>query len=500
MIDQEKRQAIYLLYKQGISKKSIARQLSMNLKTVKAIIKQKGEMPQSVRRDKIEIDEMLLRRLYSECEGFVQRVYEKLNEEEGISVSYSTLTRLLHEKGISEEKNQRCDKVDDEPGAEMQHDTSLYKIKIGEHLLKVVASILYFRYSKVRYLKFYRLFNRFTMKCFFHEALTFFNYCAPECIIDNTNLARLSGTGKNAVIVPEMEIFAGNYGFKFRCHSIGHANRKAGNERCFYTVETNFFPGRTFSSLADLNEQSLKWATITFASRPLSKIHSIPLNLFEYEKPYLKKLQPFVPKPYVDHERTLDQYGYASFDGNYYWVPGAKRFDVKLLQYSDCLEAYHKRELLAEFSLPPFGVKNERIFPKDGQKPTHQPKNRTKPTNEEETRLRGISEEVNSYLDFLIKEKDFKSKHRAIRKLASLSLKVAPSLFIKAICRAHKYRIVNPDKVDRIVTLLLREASIESPIARIDYDFYKRESFLEGCHSEKIDLSIYDKALEDNDE
>ena len=50
----------------------------------------------------------------------------------------------------------------------------------------------------------------------------------------------------NALIVPEMEAFAKQYGFVFRCHEIGHCNRKAGEERSFWTVETNFLPGRTF--------------------------------------------------------------------------------------------------------------------------------------------------------------------------------------------------------------------------------------------------------------
>ena len=72
----------------------------------------------------------------------------------------------------------------------------------------VQVSLLYSRYSKIRYVKFYRSFNRFKMHCFFHEALTFWNYAVDICIIDNTNLARLHGTGKNAFIVPEMEQFA----------------------------------------------------------------------------------------------------------------------------------------------------------------------------------------------------------------------------------------------------------------------------------------------------
>jgi hypothetical protein len=48
-------------------------------------------------------------------------------------------------------------------------------------------------------LKFYRVFNRFAMKCFLHEALMFWGYAARKCIIDNTNLARLRGVGSRAV-------------------------------------------------------------------------------------------------------------------------------------------------------------------------------------------------------------------------------------------------------------------------------------------------------------
>ncbi|HYK10413.1 MAG TPA: hypothetical protein VEV39_06420, partial [Gemmatimonadales bacterium] len=52
------------------------------------------------------------------------------------------------------------------------------------------------------------------------------------CIIDNTNLARLKGTGRNAVIVPEMAAFAQEHGFRFVCHEKGHANRKGCASYC----------------------------------------------------------------------------------------------------------------------------------------------------------------------------------------------------------------------------------------------------------------------------
>jgi hypothetical protein len=74
--------------------------------------------------------------------------------------------------------------------------------------VRLIASLLYLRYSKRRYLRFYRGFHRFRMKGFLHEALMFWQHAAPVCIIDNTNLARRRGTGRDAVMVPEMEAFA----------------------------------------------------------------------------------------------------------------------------------------------------------------------------------------------------------------------------------------------------------------------------------------------------
>jgi hypothetical protein len=138
----------------------------------------------------------------------VQRIHEKLVEEEKIQVSYSTLTRILRGMDLGPPRATRCDHVPDEPGAEMQHDTTVYRVKLAGQLMRVIASLLYLRFSKRRYLKFYYVFNRFRMKCFLHEALMFWGYAAPRTVIDNTNLARLRGSGRRAVIVPEMVSFA----------------------------------------------------------------------------------------------------------------------------------------------------------------------------------------------------------------------------------------------------------------------------------------------------
>jgi len=504
MVEPNKRKAIYQLHLEGMSIRKISRQLKVSRNTVRDIIAHKGEEPEVTRIDKIEIDTELLHRIYNECDGWRERMHEKFEEEEGIKIGYSTLTRILRESGMEGKSKPRSIQVPDQPGIEMQHDTSPYQVKINDKLTPVVGSLIYLRYCKMRYLKFYRCFNRFKMKCFLHEALSSFGFTARYCIIDNTSLARLRGSGVNAVIVPEMRQFCEQYGFEFICHEIGHANRKAGNERSFYTVETNFFPGRRFSSLQDLNQQALEWATARMAQRPVSKSGLIPARAFEVEQSYLIKLPDYIHPPYLVHHRLIDQYGYVSFAGNFYWIPDlaglpVSKAQVKVLQYSDCIKVYHKRKLLVQYSLPPEGVKNQR-FSLPGQSPKYQPWNRKKPTAFEEKKLRAVGDEVKSYLDFAFNQKQkVKQKHRFIRQLYGLYQKLALPLFIKTMARALKYRITDIETIERMAILQVKEGNYSLPAISIDQDFETRESYLEGYSSDEVDLSLYDQLLDEED-
>ena len=100
MIDADKRQAVFLLHQEGLGRNQIARQLRISPNTVQVIIEQKGQMLIRTRKDKIQVDPDLLKRLYQECDGYAQRVHDNLLEDEHIHISYSTLKRLLRELGL----------------------------------------------------------------------------------------------------------------------------------------------------------------------------------------------------------------------------------------------------------------------------------------------------------------------------------------------------------------------------------------------------------------
>ncbi len=491
MIDVDKRKAVWLLHGEGMGSREIARRLRLGRSTVRRIIALGGALPPPVRREKQSLDPELLRRLHAECGGWRQRMHEKLAEEEGIRVSYQTLTRKLRALSIGTPQQERCARVPDEPGAEMQHDTTIYTVDLGGQPTRLIASLLYLRYSKRRYLKLYRAFNRFKMKCFLHEALTFWRHAAPSCIIDNTNLARLRGTGSSALIVPEMEAFGRQYGFRFHCHALGHPNRKAGEERSFWTVETNFLPGRTFQSLEDLNAQALEWATVRMEHRPQTKGRILPAKAFEHEQAFLTELPPHLPAPYLLHERATDQYGYVAFGGNFYWVPGTKREWVTVLEYADRLQLCLGAERIAEYQLPADGVHDAQFSPPGQPAPPGNANNRKRPTGEEEKRLRALGASAAAYLDFALKPQGI-SRHRFIRALFSLSSQMASSLFLKTLERALRYRIVEIGTLRRIAQLLLVQGEPLLPDPPVDGGFRKRDAYIQGHLTDTPDFRTYE--------
>lgn len=491
MITADKRKAIFLLHQEGMSVREIARRLGLGRNTVRRVIAHQGQMPVASTGTS-PIDPDRLRQLYEQCEGYVQRVHEKLQEEHHQSVKYSTLTRWLRKLGISLPATlTRCERVPDEPGAEMQHDTSPFTIPLQGVPCKLVASLLYLRYSKRRYLQFYRAFDRFRMKCFLHRGLLHWGYAPKLCVIDNTNLARLRGLGSQAVIVPEMEAFARMYGFAFLCHAPGHPDRKAGEERSFFTLETNFLPGRSFENLEDLNHQALEWSTVRLEQRPQGRAGLIPAQAFEHERGFLQELAPHLPAPYQILDRSVDEYGNVAVEANYYGVPGTGRGQVRVLRYESHLQICQLGRCLIEYPLVPDGLKNQMRRPPGEPASGCQPRHRPQSSQEEEKRLRALDPAVGAYVDFLLATKGLQ-RHRCLRQLLALSQRMSPELFVRSVQRAHRYRIHGLNTLEKIARLYLKEGLEALPSPLVDETFRERPAYQEGSLTDSPDLSHYE--------
>ena len=355
MLNLEQRDEILALHKSGDSNRAIGRKLSLNRKTVDKFFEVKQETADNPQGKTQILEEALIRNLYAECQGYVKRVQEKLNDEENIAVPYSTLTLRCRELELSKrmtKQTKRFPHIVMGPGEEMQHDTSTYIVFLGQDKVQVTASSIYLRYSKMLYLKFYLHFQKYDLKCFLHEAIQYFGGSANVCIIDNTNLARLRGVGASAIMSADTDEFSKKYGFEFVCHEIKHSNRKAGIERSFCTTKTNFLPGRQFENLDDMNKQAYEWATMRMPKLPNSKTHLIPAELYETEKHYLNPVALNLPGPMQPIYRHLDRYGFAEFRSNFFWVPGKDRFVVTIIEQPKKIIILRDREELVSYDKP----------------------------------------------------------------------------------------------------------------------------------------------------
>jgi transposase len=489
MIGEEKRKFIWGLHQIGMSNSEISKRTEVDRKTVRSIIRDKGCMPE-IKKSRDTIDEELLRDTFEKCEGRVQRVHE-IFEEQGLNIGYSTLTRKVSELGLRNNKKKRAEQRPDIPGEEFQHDTSPYVLEIGGKRMRVQASQLYYRYSKRRYLKFYPSFKRFHMKSFFHEALTHLQYSCKQCVIDNTNLAVKSGSGKNAILNPEMVAFAKLYGFDWLPHEIKHSDRKAGVERTFWTVETNFFTGRSFTSFDDLNRQAFDWCE-AHAKRPNKKTKIIPAEVFEQEKQEMNQIPPHVPAPYIIHSRKVDQYGYVNFETNNYWVPRGTTRDVIVLEYASAIHIYQGRKLVQEYDRPSFEVREKNLFP-PGVKINHLPKKKASPTDTEELKLKGLGEDVAFYLKSLLKGTSSNRRYQAVRQLYSIHRQLSPDLFLETVKRSIKYRLFDIKRFEATALEILKNDGLQMPLIDSPVGLEEKENYKEGQFTDAPSLEFYDQ-------
>jgi hypothetical protein len=428
-------------------------------------------------------------------------MHEILAEEQGIKIGYSTLTRAMRRLGLSKGAQPvHAEHVPDVPGEEMQHDTTVYSVELGDHpSVKLVFSCLYLRYCKMRYVKFYRTFNRFVMKCFLDEALRFFGGCARICIIDNTSLVVHSGCGSEALFAPEMVAFANAYGFSWKAHALRHANRKAGNERAFRTIETSFLPGRRFTSLEDLNIQALQWATVQYAQRPQSHTGVIPAALFEQEKKLLRTLPQFISPPSLPHRRVVDAYGYIRFDRNFYWIGQAAK-EVSIVQYADHIVIYAAPDKeLIRYPLPVDGTEKQVFAPKEAPRSTTQPRNLKLGCNEQERLLREKGVEIGRYIDFIRSaQSTVRYKPQFIRKLYELSCTCDAGLFVAVVQRAIEYRVCSVEVLLRIAVQISTQQqsskASDTLTLPLQQEYQNRQPYRQGefSHENIADLSLLD--------
>jgi transposase len=344
----EKRIAILEMHKHGGSVRAIAKALEASPNTVRDVIASGDpERPAMLRESQLLAEVERVRDLHVGCGGNLVRVHEEL-EKAGVKVAYATLTAFCREQKIGVVEKVAAGKYHYDPGNELQHDTSPHDVKIGGRSRRLQCASAVFCHSRVILAQLYPRFDRFYCKTFLTDVFQFFRGAPKRGRVDNTNVVVACGTGKHAVIAPEMVAFGLRFGMKFVAHALGHADGSAHVERQFDTIQNNFYEGRTFSDLADANAQLREWCR-TKNARYNTKLHAAPMTLFAAELPYLQPLPPWVPEIERVEERRVDVERYVTLHTNRYSAPPALiDQQVEVHETLKHVRIFHRHRLVAE--------------------------------------------------------------------------------------------------------------------------------------------------------
>jgi transposase len=348
MLDQSTRVAILRLHSQGHGSRAIATALGVSRGSVRRVLHAgRAEIPESDRPQKAEPHRDQILQLFAACKGNLVRVHEELLAA-GASLSYQALTAFCRRHDIGRPRPRLAGHYDFEPGQEMQHDTSPHDVRVGGRLRRAQTASLVLCHSRMRFLQLYPGFTRFTCKVFLTDALAYMGGSCTRCMIDNTHVVVLSGTGAQMVPSAEMEAFGERYGFAWQAHEKGDANRSAHVERGFDHFERNFLAGRSFSDWDDLNAQARAWCDRVNATVK-RHLHASPRELLAAELPRMRPLPTYLPEVYLLHQRIVDSEGFVNVHRNRYTAPWTlvARF-VEVRETKDRIQVFDGPRMVAD--------------------------------------------------------------------------------------------------------------------------------------------------------
>lgn len=185
---------------------------------------------------------------------------------------------------------------------------------------KVHCFVMVLCWSRFMYLEFTLSANfESFIRCHEH-ALAFFQGVPKEIWYDNLGSAVAEHRRRLVRFNPRFSVYAGHHRFKPVACNKGAGHEKGRVEDGVGYIRYNFWPGRTFSDLEDMNAQAKRWLDQSANARTHAATRKVPMLLFEQERD--KLLPPGEPFD-TDEIRSprVSPMFRVSFDGNRYSVP-----------------------------------------------------------------------------------------------------------------------------------------------------------------------------------
>lgn len=201
------------------------------------------------------------------------------------------------------------------------------------------------------------------------EALAFFGGVPHTIVYDNLKSVVLHRRGAEVTFNPQFLPFADRYGFRPWATWPGEPHEKGLVERPIFYVKDNFWYGRKFADMQDLQAQGDRWREGICNVRTHSGFDERPIDRFELERGQLMALPE---EPYQAEEilfAKASRWGYVRLDANDYSIPllfAGRRLGAKLDATS--VRIYDQGHLLAQHARC-FGHHQVITFPEHQKRP-----------------------------------------------------------------------------------------------------------------------------------
>ena len=463
MLDEATRTAILKLHDRGIGSRTIAAQLGVSRKAVRSVVKSRtAKVPPLERAEAAEPFREQILELYARYEGHLGRVHDELVTA-GADFSYPALTAFCRRHGIGHAPPPPAGHYEFAPGKEMQHDTSPHWAKLAGVQTKVQTASLVLCTSRIIFFQIYPRFRRFECKHFLAEALAYFGGAAADCMIDNTHVVVASGSGATMVPAPEMAAFGARYGFTFKAHEKGDANRSARVEAPFHRIDKGFLTGADFADFAHLN-RAARTTCDDWNAKYSNKLHASRRELFTVERPHLRPLPLHLPEIYLLHTRTVDAEGYLHVNRIRYSAPYAligRQLEVR--ETMSLVELYDGPRRVAVHARVT-GPLDTRVL-----EPSHRPPRGERPKQGppvEEATLLLLEPQLADYVARL-KQHTGGRGTLALRRLLALVRDYPRESLLTAVEKAGQYGLFDLQRLERMV---LREIAHEYFVLPLERD------------------------------
>ena len=326
VIDESQWGAIRALRQQGTSKKAIARQLDLDIKTVRKWLGQRWE-PQRRRRRKRKLERYaeFLRGRSPEV-GFNAEVLFRELRKMGFEGSYPTVVRYIRPwRQAWREASSATVRFETDPGEQSQVDWGSTRVWLGDEAVRIHLFAMVLGYSRRLFAKAYGN-ERLDALLNGHEsAFAHFGGATRTILYDNprTIVKDKDEASGHVVWNPAFKDRLDFYGIEPRLCRYYRAQTKGKIESGIKYVKRNALAGRRFGDLEELNAWLVQWCVSVADQRVHGTTGERPAQRFargelELLRPVHLKAPP--PRERVE-SRLVPRDGYVAVDTNRYPVP-----------------------------------------------------------------------------------------------------------------------------------------------------------------------------------